>query len=163
VQQEKLKVPQFRVSLICAVVLAMVAAVIAITVLSTLKLSHPATILGPGFYPLLLSALMFCSCLYIIYSLLYGDSDNVVIKTVLDGSAIKKSLVLFILAIGCVAAMPLLGFVGSMFLFSFVYMTFLEQKKQPLLWRLIYSAAIAGGVFMLFKALQVYLPAPFWL
>lgn len=163
VQQEKLNNPKLRISLACAILLALLAVIIAITVLSTLELSHPTTVLGPGFYPLSISILMFLSCLYIIYSLLYGDRDSVVIKSALDVTAFKKPIVLFVLAIACVAAMPLLGFIGSMFLFSYVYMTFMEQKKQPLLWRLVHSAAISGGVFLLFKALQVYLPVPFWL
>jgi len=163
VRQGKLKNLQFRISLAFAVILALVAVIIAITVLSTLKLSHPTTVLGPGFYPLVLSILMFLSCLYIIYSLRYGDSDSVVIKSTLDVAAIKKPLALFFLAIACVAAMPLLGFLGSMFLFSYVQMTYLEREKKLLLWRIIYSASIAGGVFLLFKALQIYLPVPFWL
>ncbi|MEW6671953.1 MAG: tripartite tricarboxylate transporter TctB family protein [Thermodesulfobacteriota bacterium] len=162
-QQERLKNPRVRISLICAVILAALAAAIAVIILLTLKLTHPTTVLGPGFYPLLLSILMFVSSLYIIYSLLYGDSDRVAIKTVLDFIAVRKPLGLYLGVILCVAAMPVLGFVGSLFLFSFAEMTFLEKIKQPLFWRLIYSTAIAGGVFLLFNALQVYLPVPFWL
>ena len=84
-------------------------------------------------------------------------------KSVLDRAALKKPLALFMLAIACVAAMPLLGFLGSMFLFCFIQLTCLEKEKQPLLWRLVYSVAIVGGVYWLFKALMIYLPAPFWL
>ena len=63
---------------------------------------------------------MFLSCLYVIYSLLYGDSGRIVFKSVLDRDAINKPLALLILAVVAVATMPLFGFLGSMFLFNFV-------------------------------------------
>jgi hypothetical protein len=50
-----------------------------------------------------------------------------------------------------------------MFLFNFIELTYLEKEPQPLLWRIIYSAAISGGIFWLFKALMIFLPLPFWM
>ncbi len=162
-QREKLKNPQFRISFIVAVVLALLALVLAVIIVSTLDLTTATTALGPGYYPLLLSILMFLSCLYVIYSLLCGDSGRIVFKSVFDRGAINKPLALLILAIAAVATMPLFGFLGSMFLFNFAQLTYLEKEKQPVLWRMIYSAAISGGIFWLFKALMIYLPVPFWL
>jgi len=163
VLNEKLKNPQFRISLVGAAALALLALFIGIVVVSTLKLSHPTTVLGPGFYPLLLCVLMFLACLYVIYSLLYGDSEAVISKSALNITAIKKPFALFVLAIVSVATMPLLGFLGSMFLFCFAQLTYLEKEKKPLLWRLTCSIAISGGVYWLFRMLTIYLPAPFWL
>ena len=54
VQREKLKNPQFRISLIVAVVLALLALVIAVIVVSTLDLTTATTALGPGYYPLVI-------------------------------------------------------------------------------------------------------------
>ncbi|MEW6671977.1 MAG: tripartite tricarboxylate transporter TctB family protein [Thermodesulfobacteriota bacterium] len=162
-QSEKLKDPKVRGSLVGAAVLALLALFVGGVVLSTLKLRHPTTVLGPGFYPLLLSVLMFIACLYVIYSLLFGDREAVNMKSVLDRAALKKPMALFLLSVVCVAAMPLLGFMGAMFVFCFIQMTYLEKEKQPLIWRLVYSAAIVGGVYWLFRALMIYLPAPFWL
>lgn len=161
--REKLKNQQFRISLIGAVVFALLALVIAVIVASTLKLTGTAGALGPGFYPLTLCVLMGIAGLYVIYSLLYGDSAGIVFKSVLDRDAVSKPLALLLLAVLSVATMPLFGFLGSMFLFNYIQLTYLEKEKQPLLWRIIYSAAISGGIFWLFRMLMIYLPAPFWL
>jgi hypothetical protein len=163
VDREKMKNPQFRVSLIVAVALALLASIIAVIVVSTLELTTATAAVGPGYYPLLLCILMFVSCLYVIYSLLYGDSDRIVFKAVLDRDAVDKPLALLVLAVVSVATMPLFGFLGSMFLFNLIQLSYLEKEKQPFLWRIIYSAAISGGIFWLFRALMIYLPVPFWL
>lgn len=163
VLREKLKNPQFRISLIGAVVFTLFALVIGVTVASTLKLTGSAGAMGPGFYPLALCALMVVACLYVIYSLLYGDSTSIVFTGALNRATFNKPLALLLLAILSVATMPLLGFLGSMFLFNFVQLTYLEKEKQPVLWRIIYAAAISGGIFWLFRILMIYLPAPFWL
>ncbi len=162
-QREKLKNQQFRISLIVAVVLALLALVIGVIIVSTLKLTTTTTALGPGYYPLLISGFMFLVCLYVIYSLLYGDSTRIVFKSVFDRAAINKPLALLILAVVSVATMPLFGFLGSMFLFNFIQLTYLEKEKQPFVWRIICSAAISGGIFWLFRLLMIYLPVPFWL
>ena len=133
VQREKLKNPQFRISLIVAVVLALLALVIGVIIVSTLKLTTTTTALGPGYYPLLISGFMFLVCLYVIYSLLYGKSDRIVFKLALNRDAIHKPFALLILAVAAVATMPLFGFLGSMFLFNFAQLTYLEKEKQPLL------------------------------
>ena len=161
--REKLKNQQYRVSLIGACVFGLLALVTAVIVVSTLKLSGTAGAPGPGLYPLALCVLMGVVCLYVIYSLLYGDSTGIVFKAVLDRDAVSKPLALLMLAVAAVATMPLFGFLGSMFLFNYVQLTYLEKEKQPLLWRIIYAAAISGGIFWLFRALMIFLPAPFWL
>lgn len=161
--QEKLKNPQFRISLIVAVVFALFAMVIGVIVVSTLALKSVTKAPGPGYYPLLICILMFLACLYVIYSLLYKGSDRLVFKALLNREAINKPFALLMLAVVSVATMPFFGFLGSMFLFNFIELTYLEKEKQPLLWRLIYSAAISGGIFWLFKVLMIYLPVPFWL
>lgn len=162
-QREKLNNPQFRLSLAGAGVMALLALFIGVVVVSTLKLRHPTTVLGPGFYPLLLSVLLFFASLYILFSLLRGSGGELAMKSVLNRAVLKKPLALFILVSVCVVAMPLLGFLGSMFLFCFIQLTYLEKERRSLLWRLVCSVAIVGGVYWLFKALMIYLPAPFWL
>jgi hypothetical protein len=163
VLRERLKNQQFRVSLIVAIVLALLALTVAGIIVSTLALTTATTALGPGYYPLLVCGIMFLTCLYVIYSILYGDSDSIVYKAVIDRNAVSKPLALLLLTVVCVATMPLFGFLGSMFIFNYIELTYLEVEKQPLLWRLIYSAAISGGIFWMFKVMMIFLPRPFWL
>jgi hypothetical protein len=163
VLRERLKNQQFRISLLVAIVLALFALVIAAIVVSTLALTSTTNALGPGYYPVLICSLMFLTCLYVIYSLLYGDSDAIVYKAVINRAAVSKPLALLLLTVVCVATMPLFGFLGSMFIFNYIELTYLEIEKQTLGWRLIYSAAISGGIFWLFKAMMIFLPRPFWL
>lgn len=161
--RDKLKNAQFRISLIGAVVLALIALVVGGIVASTLKLTGTAGAPGPGLYPLAICSLMAIACLYVIYSLLFGDSDGIVFKSALDFAAVNKPLTLLLLAVVAVATMPLFGFLGSMFLFNYIQLTYLEHERQPLGWRILYAAAISGGIFWLFKALMIFLPAPFWM
>lgn len=161
--REKLADPKFRISLIGAMIFALLALIIGVIVISTLKLRHPTMVFGPGFYPLLLSVLMFLASLSVIYHLLFGNAEREATKLGFSREIFKKPLMLIALTIVFFAAMPLLGFVVAMFLFSFVEMTYLETNKEPLIWRLIYSAAISGGVYLMFRALTIFLPVPFWL
>jgi hypothetical protein len=163
VLRERLKNQQFRISVIVAGVLALFALVVAGIIVSTLALTSPTTAPGPGYYPLLVCGVMFLTCLYVIYSLLYGDSEGLVFKAVIDRQAVSKPLALLLVTVVCVATMPLFGFLGSMFIFNYIELTYLEIDKQPLVWRLVYSAAISGGIFWLFKVMMIFLPRPFWL
>ncbi len=153
----------YRISLIMAIFMAVCALAISIVIVSTLELTHKTMVLGPGFYPLLLSVGMLICSLFLIYQLLSGRGGGAVMKQAIDKLAAGKSLSLFAVALVAVVTMPLLGFWGSMFLFSFVHLSFLEPRKQPLMWRLIYSAAIPTCVYYLFKVLSISLPTPFWL
>jgi hypothetical protein len=163
VLREKLADPKFRISLIGAILFALLALVIGVIVISTLELTHATMVFGPGFYPLLLSILMFLSCLAIIYALLFGNAEREATKLGFTRRSFKKPVLLAALTIVFFAAMPLLGFVVAMFLFSFVEMTYLEAEKEPFVWRVIYSAAISGGVYLMFRALTIFLPTPIWL
>jgi uncharacterized membrane protein len=152
-----------RISLIMAIFMAVFALVISVAIVATLELSHKTMVLGPGFYPLILSVGMLIFSLYLIYQLLSGRDAGAVMKQAIDRLAVRRSLSLFLLAVISVVTIPLLGFWGSMFLFSFVHLSFLEPKKQSLMRRLIYSVAIPTCVYYLFKALTISLPTPFWL
>jgi hypothetical protein len=160
--REKMTDPKFRVSLIGAVLFALLALFIGGVVLATLELTHATMVFGPGFYPLLLSVLMFVSCLVVIYNLLFGNTEQEVTKLGFSLAAARKPVLLAGLTVILFAAMPLLGFIGAMFLFCMIEMTYLEPEKEPLMWRIIYSAAISGGVYWLFYVLTVFLPVPFW-
>jgi hypothetical protein len=163
-QREKRKNPQFLISVAGAVVLALIALTAASTVFSTLQLTDEQVVLGPGFFPFALSVLLFLCCVLVIYTLLSRHSENVITKAVFNGEAFKRPVMLLALAAAAVAGIPLLGFLGSMFLFSFAELTYLEKQKQPLLLRFLYSAVIVGGLYWLFTALMKSpLPAPFWL
>jgi hypothetical protein len=162
-EKEKPDKLNYRLSLMTAVLMAVFALVISIVIVSTLELSHKTMVLGPGFYPLVLSVGMLIASLYLVYQVLSGKSADAVMKKAIDKLAVGRSLSLFALAVISVAAMPLLGFLGSMFLFSFVHLSFLEPKKLPLHWRLIYSVAIPVCTYYLFEVLTITLPTPFWL
>lgn len=152
-----------RISLIAAIFMALFALVISVIIVETLELTHKTMVFGPGFYPLMLSVGMLIFSCYLIYQLVSGQSAEVLMKHAIDKSAFGRSLSLFLLAVIAVATMPLLGFWGSMFLFSFVHLSYLEPKKQPLKWRLVYSVTIPTCVYYLFHVLSVNLPTPFWL
>lgn len=162
-EKEKPDKMNYRLSLMMAVFMALFALIISIIILFTLELSHKTMVLGPGFYPLLLSVGMLLASLYLIFQLLSGRSADAVMKHAIDRMTVSKPLGLFALAVVAVAIMPLLGFLGSMFLFSYVHLTYLEPEKQPLKWRLIYSVAIPVCVYYLFSALTISLPTPFGL
>ncbi len=162
-EKEKPDKLNYRLSLIMAILMAVFALVISIIIVSTLELSDKKMVLGPGFYPIILSIGMLIASLYLIYQLLSGRSADAVMKKAIDITGMGKSLSLFVLAVISVAAMPLLGFLGSMFLFSFVHLSYLEPKKQSLKWRLVYSVAIPVCIYYLFSALTISLPTPFWL
>jgi hypothetical protein len=152
----------YRLSLMMAIFMALFALVISIVIVSTLPLTHKTMVLGPGFYPLLLSVGMLMGSLYLIYQVLSGQA-GAVMKKAIDKMAVSRSLSLFVLAVVSVATMPLFGFLGSMFLFSIVHLSFLEPKKEPLMWRLVYSVAIPVCVYYLFSVLTITLPTPVWL
>jgi hypothetical protein len=162
-EQEKPDKWNYRISLIAAIFMAVFALVISFVIVSTLELTHKTMVFGPGFYPLMLSVGMLIASLYLIYQLLSGRDAGAVMKQAMDKAAVGRSLSLFALAVIAVFTMPLLGFMGSMFLFSFVHLSYLEPKKAPLKWRLIYSAAIPVCVYYLFEVLSISLPTPFWL
>ena len=162
-EKEKPDNLNYRLSLIAAIFMALFALVMSIVIVSTLELTHKTMVFGPGFYPLMLSVGMLIASLYLIYQVLSGRSADAVMKHAIDKLAVGRSFSLFALAVIAVATMPLLGFWGSMFLFSLVHLSFLEPKKQPLKWRLIYSVAIPTCIYYLFHVLSISLPTPFWL
>lgn len=156
-----LKDREIRIGLIGTGIMALIALFLGIVVLFTLDLSHETMVLGPGFYPLLVCIIMFLASLYASFNLLFGKSEGLGVNATIDN--LKKPLALFALIAVAVATIPLFGFIGSMFLFSILELTFFEQDNKSMLWRILTSALLSGGVFYLFRALGVYLPMPFWL
>ncbi|HMM22569.1 MAG TPA: tripartite tricarboxylate transporter TctB family protein [Selenomonadales bacterium] len=152
-----------KVSVLFAMVLILSGGAGAFVIVNTLQLTDSNNVFGPGFYPLILCIMLLLTSFYLLYQLLYGNSESVVIKEVIDKAAAARSFSLLALIIVAVLAMPFLGFIVAMFGFSFIQMTFLDRNKQPLRWRIIYPAVISGGIYWLFTSLSIPLPVPFWL
>ncbi len=151
-----------RIGLIAAAIIAAFALVIAVTTILTMPLRDPVYLLGPGLYPFSLSILLFIACCVIFVEIGLGRHDDIDIRSLITGVALKKPAGLLILIVISLMALPILGFLITISLFSFVEMTFLEQEKRRWWVNLIYALAVAAGVYALFTALSMTLPQPFW-
>jgi hypothetical protein len=161
--QEKPDKLNYKISLIAAIFMALFALVISVVIVETLPLTDKKWVLGPGYYPLLLSGGMLLCSLFLIFQLVSGRSADAMILKGVDRVGLRRALSLFGLTVISVGTIPLFGFLGSMFLFSLVHLSYLEPRKEPLMWRLIYSASIPLCVYYLFEVLSISLPVPFWL
>ncbi len=151
-----------RIGMIAAAILAAFALVIAVTTILTMPLRDPVYLLGPGLYPFSLSLLLFIACCVIFVEIGRGRHDDIDIQSLITRIALKKPAGLLMLIVISLLALPILGFLITITLFSFVEMTFLEQERRRWWMNLIYALAVAAGVYALFTALSMTLPEPFW-
>ncbi len=151
-----------RIGMIAAVIIAVFALVMAVTTILTMPLRDPVYLLGPGLYPFALSILLFAACCILFVETGLGKHDDTDVRSLITGVALKKPVGLLILIVISLIALPILGFLITISLFSFVEMTFLEQEKRRWWMNLIYALAVAAGVYVLFTALSMTLPEPFW-
>jgi magnesium-transporting ATPase (P-type) len=152
-----------RIGILVVVTMAAFALVIAVTTVLTMPLMDPVYLLGPGLYPFVLSILLFIACCVVFLETWLGRHDNVNIRSLIDRVAMKKPAGLVILLVVSLIILPVLGYLITLSLFSFVEMTFLEQEKRKWWVNAIYALAVTGGVYALFTALSMTLPEPFWL
>ncbi|HWQ75212.1 MAG TPA: tripartite tricarboxylate transporter TctB family protein [Syntrophomonas sp.] len=153
----------YKISLIAACFMAVFALVMSIIIVKTLPLTHESMILGPGAYPLMLGVGMLIASIFLTVQILTGRTEGVLMKHEIDFRNLGRPFKLYVLAVMAVAAIPLFGFMGSMFLFAFIELSFIEPQKVALVYRIIYSVAIPVIIFYLFKVLSISLPIPFWL
>ncbi len=151
-----------KIGMTAVVLIAAFALVIALTTALTMPLSDPVYLLGPGLYPFALSLLLFIACCVVLVETAFGRHDDVDIRSLIDGVVLKKPAGLLILIVVCLIALPMLGYLITISLFSFIEMTFLEQEKRKWWVNAIYALAVTGGVYALFTALSMTLPEPFW-
>jgi hypothetical protein len=151
------------VGILAVAILAAFALVIAVTTVLTMPLMDPVYLLGPGLYPFALSILLFIACGVVFLETWFGRHDNVNVRSLIDRVALKKPAGLVILLVVSLIILPILGYLITISLFSFVEMTFLEQEKRKWWVNMIYALAVTGGVYALFTALSMTLPEPFWL
>lgn len=151
-----------RIGIIAATIMAAFALVIAVTTVLTMPLRDPVYLLGPGLYPFGLSILLFIACCVVFLEICLGRHDDVDVRSLITGVALKKPVGLLILIVISLIALPILGYLITISLFSFIEMTFLEQEKRKWWVNLIYALAVTGGVYALFTALSMTLPEPFW-
>lgn len=151
-----------RIGILAVTIMAAFALVIAITTVLTMSLRDPVYLLGPGLYPFGLSILLFIACGVVFLEIWFGRHDDVDVRSLIDRVALKKPAGLVILIVISLIALPILGYLITLSLFSFIEMTFLEQGKRKWWVNLIYALAVTGGVYALFTALSMTLPEPFW-
>ncbi len=151
------------IGILAVAIMAVFALVIAVTTVLTMPLMDPVYLLGPGLYPFVLSILLFIACCIVFLETWLGRHDNVNIRSLIDRVAMKKPAGLVILLVVSLLVLPSLGYLITISLFSFVEMTFLEQEKRKWWVNMIYALAVTGGVYVLFTALSMTLPEPFWL
>jgi hypothetical protein len=151
-----------RIGILAVLIVAAFALVIAVTTVLTMPLMDPVYLLGPGLYPFVLSILLFIACCVVFLETWLGRHDNVNIRSLIDRVALKKPAGLMILLVLSLLILPILGYLITLSLFSFVEMTFLEQEKRKWWVNMIYALAVTGGVYALFTALSMTLPEPFW-
>jgi hypothetical protein len=151
-----------RINMIAATIMAAFALVIAVNTVLTMPLRDPVYLLGPGLYPFGLSILLFIACCVVFLEICFGRHDDVDVRSLIDRVALKKPAGLVILIVISLIALPILGYLITLSLFSFIEMTFLEQGKRKWWVNLIYALAVTGGVYALFTALSMTLPEPFW-
>jgi hypothetical protein len=152
-----------RIGIMAVVIMAAFALVIAVTTVFTMPLMDPVYLLGPGLYPFVLGILLFIACCVVFLETRLGRHDNVNVRGLIDRVAMKKPAGLVILLVASLILLPILGYLITISLFSFVEMTFLEQEKRKWWVNMIYAVAVTGGVYALFTALSMTLPEPFWL
>jgi hypothetical protein len=152
-----------RIGVMAVVIMAAFALVIMVTTVLTMPLMDPVYLLGPGLYPFVLSILLFIACCVVFLETWLGRHDTVNIRSLIDRVALKKPAGLVILLVVSLIILPILGYLITISLFSFVEMTFLEQQKRKWWVNMIYALAVTGGVYALFTALAMTLPEPFWL
>ena len=144
-------------------IMAVFSLVIAVTTYLTMPLEDPVYLLGPGLYPFGLSILLFIACCVVFWEIRLGRHDDIDIRSLIDRVTMKKPAGLLALIAACLLLLPILGYLITMFLFSFAEMTLLEQEKRKWWVNMIYALAVTGGVYALFSALSMTLPEPFWL
>lgn len=153
----------YKISLIAACFMAVFALAMSIVIVKTLPLTDESMILGPGAYPLMLSVGMLLASIFLTIQILMGRTEGILMKHDIAFGTLGRPLSLFALAVIAVVTIPLFGFMGSMFLFAFIELSFIEPKKVTLVYRIIYSTAIPVIIYYLFKVLSISLPIPFWL
>jgi hypothetical protein len=161
--QEKETVLKRRIGIVAVAITAAFALVIAVTTVLTMPLRDPVYLLGPGLYPFSLSVLLFIACVVVFLETWFGRHDDVDVRSLIDRVALKKPAGLLILIVVSLIVLPILGYLITLSLFSFIEMTFLEQERRKWWVNLIYALAVTGGVYALFTALSMTLPDPFWL
>ncbi len=151
-----------RIGTIAVTVMAAFGLVIAITTALTLPLRDPVYLLGPGLYPFSLGIFLFIACVVVLLETRAGSHDHINVRTLVDRVAMKKPVGLLVLLGGSLLLLPIFGYVLSLFLFSFIELTFLEKEKRKWWINMIFASAVTGGVYALFSALTMALPQPFW-
>lgn len=152
-----------RIGILVVATIAAFALVITVTTVLTMPLMDPVYLLGPGLYPFVLSILLFIACCVVFLETWLGRHDNINIRSLIDRVAMKKPAGLVILLVVSLIILPVLGYLITISLFSFVEMTFLEQEKRKWWVNMIYALAVTVAVYALFTALSMTLPEPFWL
>jgi len=119
-----------RIGMMAASIIAAFALVIAVTTVLTMPLRDPVYLLGPGLYPFSLSVLLFIASCVIFFEIGFGRHDDIDVRSLITGVVLKKPAGLLLLIVISLMALPFLGFLITISLFSFVEMTFLEQEKR---------------------------------
>lgn len=139
-----------------------VAAVCVGNILSNLNISDANIGVAEGTFPIIIAGLLLAfGCLVVIEELMKKrkvDEENIFIKAETE-YALKVAGLLII----CVLLFPMIGFVGAMGLYTFVFMTFITPERKGLKYRIVCAVLIPVLVFLLFRVLYITLPEPFWL
>jgi hypothetical protein len=152
-----------RIEFAGAAVMAAFAILVMVTVYLTMPLFDPVYLLGPGLFPFALGVLLLAACVVLFVEIRSGRHDAPGMRALFDKTTMRRPLALMALLAVTLLLLPLLGFLISLFFFSFVEMHWLERDKRSWWVNAIYAAALAGGVNYLIDALTMQLPQPFWM
>ncbi|MFB3885865.1 MAG: tripartite tricarboxylate transporter TctB family protein [Thermodesulfobacteriota bacterium] len=113
---------------------------------------------GPGFMPLLASALLLILALVVVIMELRRSAEGEGKKPLFDMKHLIRPVSVFVVLFGFSFILNVFGFLVSIFLLFFVLFLIYEPKKW--LMHIIVAVIVANASFLLFyKILQVQLPA----
>ncbi|WP_069870234.1 tripartite tricarboxylate transporter TctB family protein [Fusibacter sp. 3D3] len=117
----------------------------------------PSTLVGPSYFPIILSLGLFALCIILIIQSLVSKTEDKTESIDLKSPGIMRSFASFLATIVYVSLLQILGFMISSVLYLFFLMLLLKNKEYVKM--SIISVVVSVAVYFIFKSvLHITLP-----